>query len=290
MNSTPNIHISKSSNPFFNLATEEWLIKNYDSTKGDLFFLYVNEPAIVVGRNQNLLAEVNLAYCKSNKIHICRRVSGGGTVFHDFGNLNWCIISKFDFKKVNRYEYFASSIIDLLKSYHLEAYLNDRNGIEINGLKISGQAQFTNKTNILSHGTLLINSNVEKLQPAIFPLSNIEVETKASKSVRSKVLNLKDLLGATFSMDDFMQRMSMNKVNYPFTDETILAIKEIEEKYKSDEWIFNRSPKCSIRWESDMVLYIEKGKIIRVENKSGQIQKNHPLLDTYYKDLFMDSH
>lgn len=286
MNSTPNIYISATSNPFYNLAMEEWLIKNYDSTKGDLLFLYVNEPSIVVGRNQNLLAEVNLEYCKSNKINVCRRVSGGGTVFHDLGNLNWCKISIFDFKKVNRYEYFASDIINLLKLYNLDAYLNNRNGIEIDGLKISGQAQFTNKTNILSHGTLLIDSNVEKLQPAIYPLSNIEVQTKASKSVRSKVLNLKELLGETISIDDLINRISMNKVSYSFTKEDLLDIKEIEKKYKSDEWIFNRSPKCSIKWGKDTFLYIEKGEIVRVENKSGQNIKNHSLLNTFYKDIF----
>ena len=186
------IILSNSKDPFYNLAIEEWAVRNIDTTTCDYLFLYINTDCVVVGRNQNVFQEVNLRYCKEHNIEICRRVSGGGTVFHDVENVNWTFISKFETDKINDYKVFASSIIKVLQKLKLKAYLNDRNAIMVDSYKLSGQAQFTNRKNILSHGTLLYNSDIEKLNNAT-TLKNKVVKTKATKSVRSKVKTIKDL-------------------------------------------------------------------------------------------------
>ncbi|MFT6014187.1 MAG: lipoate-protein ligase A, partial [Chitinophagales bacterium] len=90
------MYISKSNNPFENLALEEWALNNFDTAQQNYLILYINSPAVVIGRNQNIFQELNLRYCRLNKIEITRRISGGGTVFHDEGNLNWTHITQFD--------------------------------------------------------------------------------------------------------------------------------------------------------------------------------------------------
>lgn len=242
------LFISDSDNPFFNLALEEWAVKNFDASSEDLMILYINKPSVVLGRNQNIFEEVNLKYCRENLIEVCRRVSGGGTVFHDYGNLNWTIVSKMDNSKVNSYYYFASHLIEFLKTKNLKAYLNKRNGIEVNGLKISGQAQFTNRKNILSHGTLLVNSELAWMQPAIEPPHNLKIESKASKSVRSKVANINQLLGTDYKTSEILNEFIhyVKVESYTLTESELSEIKEIETRYKSEEWIYDKSPSCEI--------------------------------------------
>lgn len=242
------LFISDSDNPFFNLALEEWAVKNFNASSEDLMILYINKPSVVLGRNQNIFEEANLKYCMENQIEVCRRVSGGGTVFHDYGNLNWTIVSKMENSKVNSYNYFAANLIEFLKTKNLKAYLNKRNGIEVNGLKISGQAQFTNRKNILSHGTLLVNSELAWMQPAIEPPHNLKIESKASKSVRSKVANINRLLSTDYKTSEILNEFIqyLNVESYTLTEIELSEIEEIETRYKSEEWIYDKSPSCEI--------------------------------------------
>ena len=279
------IFISTTDVPFYNLALEEWALKNADTSQFDYLILYVNKPSVVVGRNQNLFEEVDLTYCRKQGIEVARRISGGGTVFHDEGNLNWAFITAFDTKKVNAYEWAAKWLIDLLKTYGLDAYLTARNAIEVDGLKLSGQAQFTNRKNILSHGTLLVSSDLDYMQPAI-EISNAEkIHSKASKSVRSTTVNLSTLLREQISVQDVMDRWQ-GIANYENADFEIDGVDE--QKFRSDSWLFGRSPKFTVQHVIDatvLVLQIEKGIVTMVKNEKGHLVQDSPFLNQTYEKL-----
>jgi lipoate-protein ligase A len=289
------IILSNSNDPFYNLAIEEWAVRNIDTATCDYLFLYVNTDCVVVGRNQNVFQEVNLKYCKEHKIQICRRVSGGGTVFHDKGNLNWTFISKFEPNKVNDYKEFSSSIISVLAKLGLDAYLNDRNAIMVDSYKLSGQAQFTNRKNILSHGTLLYNSNIEKLNSSTI-LKNKTVKTKATKSVRSEVKTIKDLSNTSLQYIENIIKLLINEncgdkpVFFDIKQEDIdIKIQILREVYKTQKWIYQRSSSCEITEEiegQELTLIIEKLSIKVVKNKKGEEINQHPLLNSNYLDLF----
>lgn len=283
--------LSNSHNPYYNLAIEEWAIRNIDTSECDYLFLYQNTDCVVVGRNQNIFQEVNIKFCQENNIDICRRVSGGGTVYHDLGNLNWTFITKFSSQKVNDYTNFSASIISVLKSIGLDAYLNKRNAIMVGDFKISGQAQFTNRKNILSHGTLLYNSNIEKLNSSTIN-NEIKVNSKASKSVRSDVKTIYELLKKEISLEKIISLIKdENNINNEFSIldvEIQNQIIDLVNTYKSDKWIYERSSKCTIEQEyngNEIVFEIEKGIIISIKNKKGEELNQHPFLYKSYLEL-----
>ncbi|MGB0886064.1 MAG: lipoate--protein ligase family protein [Chitinophagales bacterium] len=283
--------ISNSTNPYYNLAIEEWAVRNLDTSECDYLFLYQNKDCVVVGRNQNVFQEVNLRFCKANNIQICRRVSGGGTVFHDLENLNWTFISKFELNKVNNYKIFAEPIINVLKKLGLDAKLNERNAIMVGETKVSGQAQFTNRKNILSHGTLLINSDTKKLNHSI-TIKNKKVTSKASPSVRSTVKTIVDLLNDEISIkyvsDLILKECAASSLvdieNTPIQEK----IKTLETTYQTNKWLYERSSKCIIEENidgEDFILEIEKAKIVSVKTKKGEEKNQHPFLNMFYTDL-----
>ena len=147
--------------PSINLALEEYAIRYLDISD-DYVLLYQNNPAVILGRHQNLWEELNLNFIQKNNISINRRISGGGTVYHDLGNLNYSFITKFEKFKFNNYKFFTEPILTALHSLHIKAKLNSRNDIVIGHKKISGNAQFTSKDRMVSHGTLLYQSNLDK--------------------------------------------------------------------------------------------------------------------------------
>lgn len=237
---------------------------------------------MVVGRNQNIFEEVNIAYCIKNNIKICRRISGGGTVFHDEGNLNWAIINQNNIQKVNNYTWAVKCIFEALESLKLQPYLTKRNAIEINGYKVSGQAQFTNKNSIISHGTLLVNSNLHLMQPAIESSLEKDIESKAAKSVRSMVQNVSTLLGneklnPNYFISYFQNKCKQANINFTHIDETLLT---------SDKWIYNRSPKFSVVYNSNTLL-VEKGIITTVTSKNGLPILDSSFLNKSFKEFLL---
>ena len=252
-------------NPYFNLACEEYLLKELDCSETDYIYIYVNSPSVVIGRNQNIYEEVDLKYCNSENIEICRRISGGGTVYHDFGNINIAFFTSSQMNKVNNYNYFMKYLFEFLKLKGLEVYLNERNSIYIGDKKIGGNAQFTNKRNILSHCTLLFNSDLERLEKSINSPFN-RIESKASKSVRSSVINLNELI-ETESIDLFLEEMKLyfqNIKTYTLLTINNDIIGKVEEKhlgkFMSYKWNYGRSPKCIIH-QNDVIFEIENGII-----------------------------
>lgn len=240
----------------------------------------------MVGRNQNLFEEVNLHYCQKNNIDVARRISGGGTVFHDLGNLNWSFISAFSTEKVNNYQWAAKTIMDLLLSYGLKPYLTDRNAIEVHQVKLSGQAQFTNRKNILSHGTLLVNSDLSFMQASIEIDNEDKIKSKASKSVRSKTENLASLLKKEITplhvIEDIQLNFDFKLINFDFKDFD-------SQRLLTNEWIYSRSPKFTVLQlinNEEFKLTVVKGYIESVENKKGHQINDSLLKNIFYKDYF----
>lgn len=240
---------NESIEPFFNMATEEYLLKNFDR---DIFMLWRNNNAIVVGKHQNTLAEINVEYVKEKQIKIVRRLSGGGAVFHDLGNLNFTFIQKskdddgylVDFKK------YTKPIIDILRKLDINAKFEGRNDITIDGKKFSGNAEHVFRNKILHHGTILYTSNMKDVSEAL-KVNPLKFKDKAIKSVKSRVTNVSDHLKQPLHIDKFtdmiMQHimdMYPDAVPYELTEEDKEKIQELaDKKYSTWDWNFGYQAK-----------------------------------------------
>ena len=233
-------------NPYFNLAMEEYLLKNFNE---DMFILWRNENAVIVGKNQNTLSEINLDYIKEHSIPVVRRQSGGGAVFHDLGNINFTFIANnndsfSDFKR------FTTPIIDLLKTLDINAEFSGRNDLLIDGCKFSGNAQYNYKDRVMHHGTLLFSSQIADLSNAL-KVKPIKFEGKGVKSVKSRVTNISDHLKEPLTVLEFkdlimnyLEKINTDNKHYTLSELDIENInKLVEEKYSTWDWYFGNSPK-----------------------------------------------
>jgi lipoate-protein ligase A len=254
------------SNPYLNLAIEEFLIRNLEVGDEDYLFLYINSPCIVLGKNQSIYKEVNFEYLRNGQLKLARRITGGGTVYHDEGNLNFSIISKFEESKINNYKYFNQPVIDALGRVGVEAGMDGRNNIICNGKKISGSAQFTNRKNIISHGTLLFNANLDVLRLCL-KANDFKLETRAVSSVNSSVMNLNEVTNrfkAIHNLQDFLVRQLNVSSIYQFNDRDWTAVEKLaEDKFKSFAWVYGRSPFTKIE-KNDLVIEVEDGMIVSI--------------------------
>ncbi len=258
--------------PYFNLAAEEYLLTHLDCDAHDFVYIYQNRPSVVVGRNQNIYEEVNLPYCHRQDIAICRRISGGGTVYHDLGNINITWMSKREMNKVNNYSTFIDPLLQFLKKCQVTAHLNERNSIYVGDKKIGGNAQFSAKKNLLSHCTLLFESDLNQLENAIRPTFR-EVKSMAGKSVRSTVMNLVDKMNDSINLSNFMIALQDFFASHGLTivQLTPNMIAEIEDihvpKLKHFDWVYGRSPKSEIDcvlYDKTYKLFIEQARLVAV--------------------------
>lgn len=257
------IKLPHSTNPYIHAAAEEFIVRNLLPGNEDKVMLYINSPCVVVGKNQCIYREVNHEYLREHK-PVVRRISGGGTVYHDEGNLCFALLSKFDNNKLNNYPYFNQPIVDVLKQAGIDATFSSRNDILWQGKKISGNAQFTDRKNILSHGTILVNANLTNLRYALKE-NLFSVETKAVASVRSSVKNISD--GGTIQTAEQLRELLL--ANLPisntitFSDaEWQIIIEKAYTKFKSNEWTWGRNPHTIIT-KGDLIIEIENGIIIK---------------------------
>ena len=237
---------NKNTNPYFNLAAEEYVLKEFQE---ECFMLWRNEPSIIVGKNQNTLAEINLDYVRQHKIPVVRRLSGGGAVFHDLGNLNFTFIVNEDVSSFSDFRRFTQPIIDVLRKLSINAEFSGRNDITIDGKKISGNAQYYYKNRILHHGTLLFSSSITDLSAAL-KVRPVKFEDKGVKSVSKRVTNISEHLKEPITIEQFID-LIMNHIReqtrgsemYEFTQEDIEKIEKlVREKYSTWEWNFGTSP------------------------------------------------
>ena len=233
-------------NAYFNLAMEEYFLKN---TNEDIFLLWQNENSIIVGKNQNTLSEINYDYVKENNIKVVRRLSGGGAVFHDLGNINFTFISCND-NSFSDFKKFTMPIVEALKELNVHAEFSGRNDLLIDGQKFSGNAQYNYKNKVMHHGTLLFSSEINDLSNAL-KVKPSKFQGKSVKSVKSRVTNISSHLDKEMTvlefkdyLMDFINKRDENSHFYELNDKDIESInKLVEEKYSTWEWNFGYSPK-----------------------------------------------
>lgn len=238
-----------SNNPNYNLAFEEYCFKNLPRDE-DYVFLWINGPAIIVGKNQNTIEEINSDYTKENDIKIVRRITGGGAVYHDLGNLNFSIIqnvdgvAKIDFGKIN------IPIVKSLEKLGIMAELSGRNDITLDGKKFSGIAQSVHKKRVLNHGTILFDTDLTVLSNAL-NVKQDKIESKGVKSVKSRVTNIRPYLTDDVDILTFKGLLLNNIFDYGGLkpEEYILSQEQKEEidklydeKYSTWDWNFGESP------------------------------------------------
>lgn len=239
-------------NAYFNLAMEEYFLKN---TNEDIFLLWQNENSIIVGKNQNTLSEINYDYVKENNIKVVRRLSGGGAVFHDLGNINFTFISCND-NSFSDFKKFTMPIVEALKELNVHAEFSGRNDLLIDGQKFSGNAQYNYKNKVMHHGTLLFSSEINDLSNAL-KVKPSKFQGKSVKSVKSRVTNISSHLDKEMTvlefkdyLMDFINKRDDNSHFYELNDKDIESInKLVEEKYSTWEWNFGYSPKYSLNNE-----------------------------------------
>lgn len=267
-------------NPQINLAIEEYILTHLDINESYLLF-YINGPSIIIGRNQNTIEEINTEYVEGNNVIVVRRMSGGGAVYHDLGNLNYSFITKDEGNSLqDNFKKFTKPVIDALRKLGANANLMGRNDIEIDGKKVSGTAQYATGGRMYTHGTLMLNSDLDNVAKALKPKKE-KIESKGVKSVRARVGNISDFINKPMTVEEFRQFILKSVFEqeggevkeYVLTDEDWERIHEISKnKYQTWEWNYGKSPKFDIQHSHrfpvgtvDVRLDVAKGVIKNVK-------------------------
>lgn len=258
--------------PRINLAIEEHLLRDKEQT---ILLFYINAPSIIIGRNQNTMEEINYPYVQEHGVHVVRRLSGGGAVYHDLGNLNFSFITRDEPGSFQNFAKFTQPVIDVLHDLGVPAELSGRNDILVNGRKVSGNAQYRRGERMFSHGTLLFDTTLEDVVAAL-NVSQSKITSKGLKSVRSRVANITEFLDEPLDILTFKQRILQGVFDresdfpsYKLTEDDWAQIHEIsEQRYANWDWNYGRSPKFNVRkthrfpiGEVDVCIDVERGEI-----------------------------
>ena len=260
--------------PYLNIAAEEYFVKHATE---DMCMIWINERSVIIGKHQNAFAEINYPYVHANRIPVIRRISGGGAVYHDSGNVNFTFIHKTD--KTNQVDFkrFTSIIVKFMQSLGIEVNTNKRNSIFAGSLKFSGHAEHIFHDRVLHHGTILFNTDLEKLQNCLAPEK--EYQGKAMESVRNDVGNIAPLLSETIDINQFTEKLINWLIDfypgsnsYKIQPDEIIAIKKLSEtKYKTWQWNFGYSPAYMFQVNIPMLtgfihvsIKVENGKFVQI--------------------------
>lgn len=299
--------------PMINLAMEEYVLREIP-TDDSYFLFYVNQPSIIIGKNQNTVEEINEKYTRENGIKVVRRVSGGGAVYHDENNLNFSFVTEDDGNSFHNFKKFTQPIVDVLNDLGVPAELAGRNDIEVNGKKISGNAMVSIKGRMFSHGTIMLGSDLEAVQNSL-KVNPKKIESKGIKSVRSRVGNVNEFLDEPLDIDRF-KRLILEKIfgseeeveEYKLNDEDWEKIMKLsKEKYQTDDWNFGRNPhynfEANHKFDAgllDVRLEVQKGiiehaaifgdffgigEISDIEEKLIGVRHNYNAIDEALKDI-----
>ncbi|KXT77353.1 lipoate--protein ligase [Streptococcus sp. DD13] len=244
--------VNNSNDPAYNIALESYAFRELLS-EDELFLLWINEPAIIIGKHQNAIQEINKEYTDEHGIHVVRRLSGGGAVYHDLNNLNYTIISNkaeegsFDFKT------FSKPVIDTLAKLGVTANFTGRNDLEIDGKKICGNAQAYYKGRMMHHGCLLFDVDMSVLGNAL-KVSKDKIESKGVKSVRARVTNINSELPEKMTVLEFKDAiLAQMKEEYPEMTEYVLSPSELERiqeirdsQFATWDWTYGETPDYTV--------------------------------------------
>src|SRR3954469_5641567 len=259
-----------------NLALEEYVFRHKPAGE-DVLLFYVNERAIIIGRNQNTIEEIDSDVVADRGITVVRRVSGGGAVYHDMGNLNFSFMTPDVRGRFNRYDHFTRPVVEVLHDLGVPAELGGRNDILAGGRKISGNAQFASPTRMFSHGTLLLDSDLDAVTAALRPKPG-KVESKGVKSIRSRVANICEFLETPIDVNElreliveriFGTRDRARIPQIPLTDEDWTAVHALAAgKYGTWAWNYGENPPSNVQrarrfpaGELDVRLDVRDGRI-----------------------------
>lgn len=259
--------------PSYNLAFEEYVLTH--RTEGTYLLLWQNDNTIVVGQNQNTEEEINRAFVERHHIHVVRRSTGGGAVYHDLGNLNYSFITDLGNAEELTMERFTKPMVKALRGLGLDAEASGRNDILVNGRKVSGTAQRIVRNRILHHGTLLFDADSSMVAGAL-QVNPAKFRSKSAKSVQSRIGNIREFLETDMTLPEFWAYLKSSLSGDGLLEDVLSAqeLEAVEElkrtKYDSWDWNFGRSPKFNMR---NMRFY--KGGCLdtRVSVAQGRIQE-----------------
>ncbi|GAA0769397.1 lipoate--protein ligase [Clostridium subterminale] len=271
--------ISKEVNPYYNLALEEDLFRNIKSGE-TILYLWQNENTVVIGRNQNPYKECDLGYMKEKNIILARRISGGGAVFHDLGNLNFTFITKEIDSNLDKQ---LQIIKDAVEEYGFKVEFSGRNDLLLNNRKFSGHAFYCEDGNYFHHGTLMIDVDITKLEKVLTP-SKLKLKSKGIESVKSRVINLIDIC-SELTVENLIQSLvsSFKNIygNFQKIDIYNMSnyVPKLYDEYSSKLWNYGESPQYDVVLEEktgignvDINLTVESGKIVRVKIFSDTLE------------------
>lgn len=262
-------------NPYVNLAIEEYM---FDTADDEIFMLWQNSPTVVIGKNQNAYAEIDMEVVKQKNIFISRRITGGGAVYHDLGNLNYSFISPNHNGYGLDFAHFTAPIIDALASMGVNASLSGRNDLIVGEKKFSGNAEYSKDNRVLHHGTLLFNSDLTVLSD-VLRVDEEKLASKAIRSARSRVTNLLPLLSPDLNIktaEQFRDRIAEYIIKKyspviisPPQNE---KINELIKRNSSNDWLFPTKDLLSLYTLTKKKRFSFGGVEIRLEMKNDIIK------------------
>lgn len=268
------IVMGKGFDPYYNLALEEYLLSRVPET-GCILYLWQNDHTVVIGRNQNPWAECRTSLLQEEQGHLARRLSGGGAVYHDLGNLNFTFLCReecYDLQK-------QLSVIQTAVGYAgIDAYFSGRNDLLTDGRKFSGNAFYHGKGAAYHHGTILINSDFSRLQRYLSP-PKAKLETKGIASVRSRVVNLTELSPALtiaamkeYMLQAFAEVYGGQPQTLFLSEDEKTTVSQLRQRYASEDWLFGKPMPFSCTIEGhfsfgnlEIQLFVESGMIQNVQ-------------------------
>jgi lipoate-protein ligase A len=282
--------------PYYNFALEDYLLN--EAEEDDYVFFYIHKPSIIVGKYQNTIEEVNKDFIDDNNIIVARRLSGGGAVYHDHGNLNFSFVHKASKKDVNDFKKFTKPVVDALKDLGLNAHLSGRNDILIDDKKISGNAQYFTNNRLLHHGTLLYDSEMSNLVKSL-KVRDLKIKSKGIKSVKSRVANIADFLNDTLPIEDFRDYLlksfykSKDIEKYELDEKALTYIEnKVKEQFSTWDWNWGKSPDYEIQKIEkfpfgilDTRIDVKDGKISKCKIYGDYFSKKVIKIDDYFTDF-----
>ena len=237
--------------PAWNLAAEQYV---FDALPRDrtYFMLWQNDNAIIIGKHQNAAAEIDQQFVRENGVRVVRRLSGGGAVYHDMGNLNFTFIADAGSMESINFKLFCQPVVAALAALGVQAEVNGRNDMTINGQKFSGNSQYLKEGRVMHHGTIMFDSDLDRVAQALH-VDQEKIAAKGVVSVRSRVTTVRQHMPHPVELEEFRRVLLDNILaqqpgeEYVFTEEDKSQIARLrEQRYATWEWNYGQSRECEM--------------------------------------------